>query len=231
MIKKAVYVAIADDLRSMIINNEYQTMELIPSESQLCSHFNVSRTTIRRALAILTSENYLSSVPGKGYVVNVPDRNKYNFEFDEFNCLTKPVDESKLLCVELIPSTVDLMLTFRISKKIMFIKLERLLLFEGTPLEYDSKYIPYHPGIPIIEKEINYATFPKILTKDTSVNLNSQKLKIQSVKANKETSKILNIKKNTPVMLVEETLFDEKTNIIGWSQMFFNSDYFKIVLN
>lgn len=49
--------------------------DTFPSESALCDRFDVSRTAVRRALALMEGAGLLSTVRGKGRVVRaLPDR-------------------------------------------------------------------------------------------------------------------------------------------------------------
>ena len=67
--KVPIYLKIHDLLQKRIANNEYQTGELLPSELELASEFNVSRVTIRKALDTLKDEGYISRKAGYGTVV------------------------------------------------------------------------------------------------------------------------------------------------------------------
>ncbi|WP_088809805.1 MULTISPECIES: trehalose operon repressor [Listeria] len=61
------YYQIYEDLKTKIINNEYQ--QQLPSESQLTEKYGVSRNTIRRAIDSLISDGLVVSKKGKGVFV------------------------------------------------------------------------------------------------------------------------------------------------------------------
>lgn len=63
------YHQIADALRSRITAGSPGSGETLPSEAALGQEFNVSRTTVRRALAELESERLIKALPGTGRVV------------------------------------------------------------------------------------------------------------------------------------------------------------------
>ena len=44
----------------------------LPSETELCEHYGVSRITLRRAVTELCAEGYLRRVHGKGTLVTEP---------------------------------------------------------------------------------------------------------------------------------------------------------------
>lgn len=51
--KKPLYAAIVDDLQKKIADGEYQPGETLPTESELCEQYNVSRITVRKAISCL----------------------------------------------------------------------------------------------------------------------------------------------------------------------------------
>lgn len=67
---KAKYQQIADDIREKIMTEEYQLHEAIPSENQLQQNYQVSRHTIREAIALLVKEGYLRKEKGSGTYVS-----------------------------------------------------------------------------------------------------------------------------------------------------------------
>jgi GntR family transcriptional regulator len=65
----AKYKTIADDLRAAIHRGDYRPGDVLPSESQLCDTYTVSRPTVRHAVAILRTEGLLEVEHGRGAFV------------------------------------------------------------------------------------------------------------------------------------------------------------------
>lgn len=63
------YMEIYEYIKKNIINENYLPGEKIPSENQLKDFFSVSRNTVRKAIELLASDGYLSSIQGKGVFV------------------------------------------------------------------------------------------------------------------------------------------------------------------
>ncbi len=63
------YHAIAADLRRRIDGGEFAPGETLTPENTLCKAYGVGRTTLRRALAVLTEEGVIEKRPGYGTVV------------------------------------------------------------------------------------------------------------------------------------------------------------------
>ena len=63
------YMEIYEYIKKNIKNENYLPGEKIPSENQLKDFFSVSRNTVRKAIELLASDGYLSSIQGKGVFV------------------------------------------------------------------------------------------------------------------------------------------------------------------
>lgn len=63
---------IADRLRSSIASGELAAGAPLRSESELCTEYGVTRTTVRRAFGLLEDEGIVDVVPGRGRFVRLP---------------------------------------------------------------------------------------------------------------------------------------------------------------
>ena len=68
--KKPWYLQIKDYLLNEITEKRLQEGDMLPSEKELSEKFQVSRITVRRAMAELEQENIISRYPGKGTFVS-----------------------------------------------------------------------------------------------------------------------------------------------------------------
>ena len=67
---KTKYQLISDEIRSKILSNAYPKGSTIPSETQLQKEYDVSRHTVRQAIALLVNEGYLRKEKGAGTFVD-----------------------------------------------------------------------------------------------------------------------------------------------------------------
>jgi DNA-binding GntR family transcriptional regulator len=66
---KPLYAQIEQALREAIVSGESPVGSLLPAETELCAHFNVSRYTVREALRRLTETGLVARRQGAGTVV------------------------------------------------------------------------------------------------------------------------------------------------------------------
>ena len=84
IISKPKYVQVAESLRKHILKGKIKTDEQIPNELVLSKQFNVSRNTVRDAIALLISDKLLDRQRGRGTFVKefvLPVRRKTIMQF------------------------------------------------------------------------------------------------------------------------------------------------------
>lgn len=226
--KKPLHIEISEYIKNQIISGKLKYGDKINSENELCEKFGTSRMTVRKGLTVLVNENFIYSVPGKGNFVSEKISNQYTLYFNELNSLKSGNEETKLLGVNIINPPIEVMFNLGITKKRKVIVIKRYSMKHDISIVYDIKYIPYHVGMPIVEKEIHYATFPEILAKEMSHFEIKKELIISGENPSKEVQKILKITKEEPVMKIEQKILDDDNKPIGFGITYFNSKYFKL---
>ncbi|MDO7267541.1 GntR family transcriptional regulator [Shouchella clausii] len=84
-----LYVQLKRLLRSQILNGEFKEMDLLPSETQLMKQFQITRTTIRKAIAELKQEGLVQQVHGKGTYVRLRETKDTVWNFQGFSDLAQ----------------------------------------------------------------------------------------------------------------------------------------------
>lgn len=223
-----IYITIVEDFKTKINSGLLKPGDMINSENSLCEEYNVSRMTVRKSLGILASEGYIYSVPGKGNFVNEPNQDKYILYFNEMSSIEGSIEETKLLDVNIIKPGLEIIFHLQIPETKRVVMIRRLMLSDGEPVAYDIKYIPYFRGMPIVEEEIHYATFPEIAAKKKSLFAINKELKIKVQKPNPEVMENLERNVSDPVMVIEQKLLDEYSKPIGWGITYFAGEFFHL---
>lgn len=76
-VKRSLHVQVAREIARKILSGGVEQNEIIPGEMVLCEQFNVSRTSLREAIKLLTSKGLLESKPKVG--TRVTSRENWNF--------------------------------------------------------------------------------------------------------------------------------------------------------
>lgn len=64
-----VYRVLMHDIKQNILNNKYETMKL-PDERSLASHYQVSRSSMKKALELLADQGIIFKKRGSGNFIN-----------------------------------------------------------------------------------------------------------------------------------------------------------------
>lgn len=84
-----LYVQLKRILRSQILNGVFKEMDMLPSETQLMKEYQITRTTIRKAIAELNKEGLVQQVHGKGTYVRLRETKDTVWNFQGFSDLAR----------------------------------------------------------------------------------------------------------------------------------------------
>ncbi|GAA2476283.1 winged helix-turn-helix domain-containing protein [Streptomyces gobitricini] len=90
---RAKYLEIADDFKRRIRDGELPPGEKLPSETELMTAHEVSRTVARQAIARLREDGYAISHQGKGSFVTLPGEPRPTRRSPEFEQITEYLAE------------------------------------------------------------------------------------------------------------------------------------------
>ncbi|NLI92635.1 MAG: GntR family transcriptional regulator [Peptococcaceae bacterium] len=223
-----IYLQIVEDIKDKIKSAALKPGDAIPSENALCETYKVSRMTVRKGLAILISEGYITSIPGKGSFVNEPDSEKYTLYYNEMSNLINSIDQTKLIEVNIVLPTAKLINSLNLSSNRKIILVKRLFYSNGEKVAFDQKYLIYYKGMPVVEKEIKYGTFPDMVSKYTSLFAIKKELTISAELPDEEVAKHLSLYNTIPLLVVEQKLFNTQNKPIGLGITYFRGDYCKL---
>lgn len=140
------YIQLAKVLREKIVTQEYGPGQKIPTETELCEQYSVSRVTVREAIDRLVQENLLYREQGKGTYV-MPQKLKrnitkiYSFSYDMVRLGLKPSStlfESVLIDAD--PILAEKLKLPASNKKVT--KIVRLRRANGIPVLLEHTFIP-----------------------------------------------------------------------------------------
>ena len=145
---KIVYRAI----KQRIKERRYETGSLLPTETELEGEFGVSRTTIRRATAMLASEGYIRVVQGRGS--EVLDA----FTAQSLNSLSSITEtltakgfrvSTQGMCIDRVPAPRKVAAALGIPEGKAVYLIQRVQCADGTPIAIMNNYIKESvaPGI------------------------------------------------------------------------------------
>jgi GntR family transcriptional regulator/GntR family frlABCD operon transcriptional regulator len=219
-----------DILRNHIAKGLYTEGSLLPSENELCSIHDVTRPTVRQALARLVNEGYIVKHQGKGSIVKTPPKGigilslqgtttgvgKHNLE-------TIPLGKPQVMPWP-EPFMFDLSTSEKESGCIM---LERRRIVDGEPILYDISYLPNINLTRFTQRSFVNKSLFAVLRSEYGIEVHSGEQKIQAVPADHNISRHLNVASGSPVLHLQRKMATNRPAFFFYSSIYCNTtDYY-----
>lgn len=140
-----LYSQLANILNRKIENQELKINDQLPTELSLCETLNLSRSTVRRALALLEREGVIVRKQRLGTIVCKPKLNRnlntmYNFTHEMVSMGLKP--SSRVLRFEIGKPSSIVAEHLNITENENVYKITRLRIANDQPIILETAYIP-----------------------------------------------------------------------------------------
>lgn len=165
---KPLYEQLKDIIEHKINSGEYKPNEQLPSERELGEMYEVSRITVRQAIALAEQEGLVSRVHGVGTFVSRP---RIKQELSTVADFQSTVTQHGLIASTKLIETNTVMSDFKLSKILDLNGLEKVLNLQlsgygnDSPIVYYSTFFPYELGqemkrlaMEYIENELPFST-------------------------------------------------------------------------
>jgi len=205
-----LYHQLAEELRKKIENGEWPLHTLIPSETELCKKYGVSRGTVRQAILELTRDGLVYRKPGQGtFVAKLgviqPVSRFYSFSHDMEEKGLKPslwVIQKKKICPNgVIRKAMELNTGERVYKIV------RVRLASEEPALVDTSYL-VEEMFPELEKEdlVNIPLYELIMRK-YRVKISRVRETFEPILMNKVDARKLDVPVGSLALLVKRIAY------------------------
>lgn len=205
------YKEVSEAIYQTYIAHNQESHAIMPTEEALCEEFNVSRTTVRKALSFLAEQDVLVHTRGKGYTMvkqNNIVTSKDTLGLYEDMIKIGKVSSSKIISSNILNCSPFIAEKLNIEPGSKVFHLIRLRYLEDKPYSITENFIPLHlyPDIHNVEFEHgslwNYMKtireMPKVQTQDIEIR--------KSLEADRY---YLNLDSETPVMVFHNLAFSD----------------------
>ena len=199
-------------LRDQIMRGVYQPGMMIPNEEALCLQFEVSRITVRRAVADLESAGLLQKRHGRGTFVSTnlpPSRPLATLGFIDALRKTATETDVEVLNVEHAEPPADIARQLDIVAPAKAMHAVRLRSYKSTPVMVTEAWIPTDVGRTITAKELKKRALYEILI-GQGVRFGRVVQEITAVAASPFYAKLLQTELAAPLLKLTRLLYDSK---------------------
>ena len=223
-----LYKQLKDLLLQEIKEGIYKANQKIPTELELSEKYQISRMTVRKALA---EEGVLAKKQGKGTFVQEEKMTEDLSSPNSFTNLCKrngKVPGGKTLKCTLQEAKDRDRQQLKLENGEMVILVERVRTADDVPVMLEKLYFPGHLKNILVE-DLNNASLYQILLEKYGLQSGNSVMEISVCEATPEEAAELKVKTGTPCLLMEEIVYDQYDKPFHRTKSVLRGDKFKYI--
>jgi GntR family transcriptional regulator len=226
-----LYVRLKVSLRNLI-RTELGPGDQLPSESELCTQYQVSRITVRQALGALENEGAIERRQGIGTFVALPKRAE---PITYFGSVIEELAGQggsasfRLVSLEVIEPDLRVATQLRLTPQTKVVKIRRVWNADRKPMCYQVTYIP-HSILRPTRAELRRDSLYSRLEEALGEPLHEAEESIEAMLADPYRAELLQIKQGAPLLMLERVALSRSGRAVEYSRFFYNSQLVKLTL-
>jgi len=232
-IAEPLYVQVHNILLDRINTDVYTVNARIPSESELCNEFGISRMTVRAVITELVRDGKLYHIQGKGTFVSEP---KLIANSTSYIGIREQLEQqgyevkTMLLSMEKANPSASVAKILGLESGDNIYIITRLRYVKNEPLSLHTSYIPVKYCAGLEKQDFCNEQLCVILSKNYGFVRKTVNETLESVIATSEESANLKIRKGFPLLLLCDKIYDEENRLYEYSKVVFRGDKIQISL-
>jgi len=225
-----LYLQVKEHLLKKIDAGIWAEESLIPTETELCEEYGVSKITVREAIKILVKDGRLSRKPGKGTFVTRPKiEQKLNrfFSFTKWAQANGLEPASRILRVETVACDRHIANHLMIEEGEQVTRIERLRLGNNEPLTLEVIWVPCRLCLDLHLHDLANVPLNDILQNEYGIPLVRATESIEAETADEYLARLLAIEKDVVMLHVEHTAFTRGNQIVYFVTTSYRGDRVK----
>ncbi len=228
-----IYKKIMDSLKSEINQGKFSEMRL-PDERSLAEQYGVSRSSIKRALGTMAEQGIIFKKRGSGTFINplyLKQDSYFNYSgknlgiTDSFQ-VNGQKPGIKVIDFDVVRPNQEMQANLFLKPSEFVYSFKRLRLMDDVPFMIETGYIPIKLAPELSEDVASESIFNYVDT-ELGQEVNKTYLTISAAPSDEEGQKLLDLKANEPVGLMEGIFFLNDGTPFEFSTMKLHYKYFK----
>lgn len=218
-------------LRDGIVNGSWKPGDMMPSETELIEQFEVSRITVRQALALLVEEGLIYRRRGRGTFVAVPSIEQglnriVSFTEDMRRRGLQPGTE--VLSASVVPASEEIAGKLQIEPGEDLARYERLRLADGEPMSVEVSHLVLRTCPGILERDYSERPLREELEQKYNINLVRANQIIRASAAHDALARQLSIPNHAPVFYIERVSYSQFDVPVEFLQLYHRGDRYAL---
>ena len=229
-----LYYQLKEQLLQQIQSGALQSGDLLPSETEMCQTYGLSRGTVRQAINMLAEKGYVIKERGKGTCVRRPSLNHdllgdYSFGM---GILKQGLTlKTQTLHKEIIPGTKSISDRLEIDRKAEVLHLIRIRWANEEPWIYEETYLEAAAFPGLAEHDFDKELLTKILVQDYHVHLARVFAFVEPTMITEKYAKLLQLKKDLPALVMDRVIYQQNNKPAFYSHALIRGDRCRYYFN
>ena len=207
-----LYYQLKNLIKTKIESGELIPGDLLEPEWEICQKHNLSRNTVRRAMADLKNEGLIYQIPGKGTFVSSP---KISHRFVTVVSFTEELlargmkPSSKLLKTDIIPADQEVAGKLEIKEGDSVYLIHRLRFGDDKLLGLNISRIPMSVCPGLLDYDLTEGSLNTIIENQYGHQIVKVLRVLETIPADDEISEKLGITKGVPVLSIQGISYNQ----------------------
>lgn len=226
-----LYSQLDRELRAEIASGKYKPNSAIPSETELCQIYGISRMTIRSVITQLVNEGLLHRVQGKGtFVVDrkIPATSPAYMGVREQLERLGYQTATKLLMFKQEKASAAQVKALGVPLGETLHYIVRVRSIDGLPISLHRSYIPRYLCPALTGDNLEKEQLCTILQQEFGLKTAYVSETLESTLATNQEAKALEINPGFPLLLLEDINKTANGRIFEYTKVLFRGDKFKL---
>lgn len=229
-----LYVQIGDIIRHGLSRGVWKPGERIPSESELQESFHVSRMTVRGVVSSLVDEGLLQRVPGKGTFVA---QTKITASSPMYRGIREQLErmgyktQTELLKFEKVLPPRFAKDALEVAEDESVFEIVRLRKIEDQPVSLHRSWIPAEFAPSLLDCDVVDEQLCTVLSDEFGLRAAETHETLEAVAASEVEGEILECGEGVPLLLLEDTLYDERGRAFEYTKLLLHGGHMKLRFN
>lgn len=222
-----LYFQLRTVIEEKIDSGEWPPETLVPSERELCERFQVSRITVREALADLVQKGRLLRSHGRGTFVAQSQLRRELFPLIGFSEDIRRHGQrpgTRVVRFEVEAATPVVTRNLALGPEDRVVLLKRVRMANGQPMGVETAHLPggLFPGI--LKESFEDRSLYELLRQKYGVIPTRANQQWQAVACSAADGRLLGVRKGSPVLSIVRTTFDQNDRPFEHVECFFRGD-------
>lgn len=212
MEKIPAYMRVYGILKRQIIEREYMVGDLLPAEPVLEKKFNVSRTTIRKAVGMLSREGFVVKKQGVGtQILDHKTMQNLNYVTSISETLEKKgyTVTTKFLGMDVINPSIQIAADLQIQPCDRVVCIKRIKFVEGKAIAIMKNYLIYDMVQGIKDINENFNSLYKFVKENYNICIDAARDTISAKSANIWEGEMLDISVGSALLALRRICYQQ----------------------